>query len=461
MTSPDEHEEQLLAKFLSGDLSPKDDADLAGRFRDDPGLRSRARAMLRIDELANRNFTEERGLPAFISALERRMLDEDPASTPDRDGSGVSAMVRSVVSRGLHISRRKSFQRALWLGLAACLVVAVGVWRATTGESPIALATLEDCSPGVQVIRHGRPLSAHLGMAIMSGDRIDSGMGTSDRAVVHYPDQTRMEALNATRLSVWDEDGAKRVKLESGEIRCVVARQPTGKSMKLRTGHAEAEIVGTAFALKVNGVETRLDVDEGTVALRKDHGAAVPVTTGCSATVAANSDIQFVQRAVFVREFDVIEPGDLTDCELTRLPEAEGEVTAIVSQPVSSKSSTWNPDSLIKLGAADESDPNGLFRIPENVELRFRIRAQKTGLCYLTLNPENRRFPNEHFYTPEDYAVDGQWREITVRAADLAPYRSEGPTRDFIPGVGIVDFGIYGFGTGEIFVDRFVVTSSR
>jgi ferric-dicitrate binding protein FerR (iron transport regulator) len=461
MTGPDDREAQLLAKFLSGDLSPEEDADLAERFRDDAGLRSRARALLRIDELASRNFTKERGLPAFTAALARRMQDEDPVSLSARGGSGVSAVVRSVVTRGLKRSKRRSFQRALWMGLAACLVVAVGVWLATTGESPVQLAILADCSSDVHVVRDGRPISAHAGMAITAGDRIDIGMGTSDSAVVLYPDQTRVEALSATRLSVWDEGGAKRVKLELGKIRCVVSRQPSGKSLKLRTGHAEAEIVGTAFALQVDGIKTRLDVDEGTVALRKDHGAAVPVTTGCSVTVAAHSDIQFVQRAVFVREFDVLEFGDRTDCRLTRLPEAAGEVTAIVSQPFSSNQPSWNPESLIKLSAADESDPNGLFRIPENVALRFRIRSQKPGLCYLTLNPENRQFPNEHFYTPGDYAVDDQWREIIVRAADITPYRSEGPTRDFIPGVGIVDFGIYGFGTGEIFVDRFVVTSSR
>jgi hypothetical protein len=48
---------------------------------------------------------------------------------------------------------------------------------------------------------------------------------------------------------------------------------------------------------------------------------------------------------------------------------------------------------------------------------------------------------------------------MAVHSADMVPYRTEGPTRDFQPGVEIQRIGIYGYGTGKFFVDTFQVVS--
>ena len=166
---------------------------------------------------------------------------------------------------------------------------------------------------------------------------------------------------------------------------------------------------------------------------------------------------------VFFRDFDVISSGEESPNELIVLKEPKGEVTAMVSNPTGNKSrtSTFRPDSEIIFSRvfSSEAKAEALYTIPNDVEIRIRIKSEHPGKLSIGQVPTHPQFKMEHFYA-EDFEVDGEWREVVVRSRDIYPYAKEGASRDFTSGIEIGAFVIYGFGTGTIYLDSFAVVST-
>lgn len=106
---------------------------------------------------------------------------------------------------------------------------------------------------------------AHIenGPAIVAGQDVETGT----RAVVVYADGTRLELDPGTVTRAWGDRDGKRLTLEKGALRAVVAPQPADRPMIFATPHGEAIVLGTTLRLAVTS-GTRLDVDEGKVRLR-------------------------------------------------------------------------------------------------------------------------------------------------------------------------------------------------
>lgn len=278
---------QLPERLHDGTLSDGERVALAERLRQDAPLR--------------RHLAEERIMIRRLGAL---LSEEDATAVADRvlhllvadRPSRVLRLASAVRRRTQHGSGRTS-RRPLpvhsWpLAAAALLMIGLGWWAwranpltvpgsvpATPAETNIAV--LVGTNDGVQVIRDGRALETRAGMALRSEDRIDNAAAQS--AEILYPDQTRLQVQAATDVRLWDEHGAKRVRLERGEVRAEVASQPPGKAMRLLTAQAEVEVIGTRFTLSTNRGLTHLAVAQGTVSLRRLDGTVSVVKSSGTA----------------------------------------------------------------------------------------------------------------------------------------------------------------------------------
>jgi hypothetical protein len=347
-----------------------------------------------------------------------------------------------------------------WMMAAASIALVIGAWfwMAVPGTvNRVELCRLVSGSGELRRFGQAKPLTE--GTIFFDQDEMTAA---TQGARLVYPDGSAVALDKGASIRLWDESGAKRVFLHRGAVHGDIVHQPAGKSMRLLTVQATAEIVGTRFSLSVETAKTRLDVEEGKVSLRSSNGAAVAVLTGHMATVTAGESPRLDSDVVYSTDYAAIPIGDETPNELVRLQETGGEVTAIMSQPGPVGTSTWKPEVCIEYYrlSSDNGTEQALFAIPENIEIRIRIKSERPGTWEISLRPTDRRFGNEHF-SAGSFQAGPQWRDVVLRSVDFKPYMTEGATRGFLPGVRVARFGIYGFGTGNMFLDQFEVSSIR
>jgi hypothetical protein len=110
---------------------------------------------------------------------------------------------------------------------------------------------------------------------VRAGDEIRSGqtleVDAGGETVFDYADQTRVTAKEDTRITDFKTAAGKRMRIASGAVRAVVAKQPKGEPMIFETPHGQATVLGTTLRLVVDRDEkkgTRLDVEGGKVELK-------------------------------------------------------------------------------------------------------------------------------------------------------------------------------------------------
>lgn len=262
----------------------------------------------------------------------------------------------------------------------------------------------------------------------------------------------------------------KTLRLERGQLTAKVSKQPKDKPFIVTTPQAEIRVMGTKFEVLTDEKITKVKVGEGEVSMQGSRGNAVAVKAGFMAVASVGVPINPVpvdsgqeppEGVIFFRDFDTIFSGEESKNEIVRLKEPQGEVTALVSIPAESQTQTFRPDVTLKLSRAYSKGTNEtpLYIIPEGMEIRLRIKSEYPGKISLVQRPTHPLFRMEHFYADGLY-VDSEWREVVVRRRDVQPNMKEGQTRDFIPGVEIYSFSMYGFGTGKLFLDSFSVVST-
>lgn len=271
MTAPnaDERLELLLEALSDGQL------DEAGRHE-----------LLRLlDDPARRRALWRHGM------LTGALISEFSASTAVAEDA--PAHLKPWGRQGRRLQRRDrprpGIRRWMPWAVAAVLLLTVGViaWPSRRPSGPAAIAVMQVVAPGTQINRDGQAVAAQAGMALQAHDRIRIDAAASRVATVAYPDQSRLEILAGTQVELWEDDDAKRVGLDQGAVRGDIAHQPSGKSMRLQTSLAEAEVVGTRFLLRADPAMTRLEVQDGEIAFRRHDGSTERVRAGAVAEAHA------------------------------------------------------------------------------------------------------------------------------------------------------------------------------
>lgn len=405
----------------------------------DATLSPSERAGLRQDAPLCRQLAEERIMIRRLSAL---LADEEASAVADRVLHLVAASrssrvlklasaVRRRTQRGGGKTSRMLLSVQPWpLASAALLLVVLGWWvlRANPSAAPTVtvtvtapavaastIALLRTTTADVQVIRADRAIGTHAGMVLLAEDRLHSVAGGAE---ILYPDHTRLHIQAATELRLWDERGAKRVRLERGEVRAEVAPQPPGKAMKLLTAQAEAEVLGTRFTLVAGRELTRLEVTQGTVSLRHLDGTISVVRDGGSAQAVVASpaptaapDRPAPPRALLAFDFeDGVLPTEWVMGKIAMGPTRAGNRFCLAAQ--TNAAAPWAKVQL-------EAGPaRALFVHGEGSELRFDYwidEPTKSLDVYLRNDSQQATFGDLHLFdlTPRT------WTRATVKLDEL------------------------------------------
>jgi len=146
---------------------------------------------------------------------------------------------------------------------------------------PPAVARVERVTGTAFLLDNARKAPAHPGAWVGFGMGLVT-VGRDSRAVLAFPDRTSFELGGNTALvQISDSDRpgdrGKEAFLARGRLGAEVTAQPVGRPMLITTPQAEAAVVGTRFALTVDGRSTRLDVEHGAVEIGRLSGGT-PVT---------------------------------------------------------------------------------------------------------------------------------------------------------------------------------------
>ncbi|MEI6807230.1 MAG: FecR family protein [bacterium] len=100
-----------------------------------------------------------------------------------------------------------------------------------------------------------------------------------------YPDGSRIQVLEKTRIMTSAGTNLKLVQLDSGTLFASIAPQKGGRKLIFSTPHAVMRIVGTQFRLSSDDKTSRVDVEEGKLVFTSKENNQTVVVTGKDSAV--------------------------------------------------------------------------------------------------------------------------------------------------------------------------------
>lgn len=286
----------LLDAWRDGDATPAQAEALRSRL-EDPTFASAA-----VDELRL-----QATIGALLRADDAELLRRVEAILAAQRASGQQRLLGAVERRvEARPSRRPSARirvrrptRMAFAPLlaAAALALALVGWLAwprhaapapsapiarTPVPTPVAVdarvvARLAEHGPGAAVARGGTAL------VIARGDPLHADDAVTGPATVAFADGTTATLAAGAQATFALSGGAKRVRLERGELAASVAPQPTGRPLRIAAPHADVVVRGTAFTVEAGAALTRVSVTRGAVALERPDAEPLEVRAGESA----------------------------------------------------------------------------------------------------------------------------------------------------------------------------------
>jgi len=467
VSGPNEVPFDLIEAYLDGSLSPSDqDALLTWLNLNSENVREFLRAVHDHQMLRQ----------TLVAEAVLRLSDDKPArhgTAPHRRRLAAGEEIKKFPASSVH------FQCMALAASLAFLVVTVFYLFSESKVEERSVAALIELRAGVEIERNQEVFPAKTGDALQEGDLVRTGPDAA--AVVIYPDFSRSELAADSEVTFRSglertmgvAPSAKHLWFHRGSLLADMAKQPVGRPVEFQMPNATVTVRGTVLGISAAEDKTSVAVSEGAVALhRYTDGKEELVSAGGKAEALGAAFNPNYGRLVFLRNFDSVPEGETVVGDLVRLPSPDGEVTAVAGRsklgkavdndPLNLNAAGWHSDhDILWYGGAHAAtirNRQSLYAIPENVEIRMRLKAERAGTWYFTQAPLNTSFENEHFLSSM-HSCDAEWREYVFHAGNIKPYRRalEGNTRDFLPGVPIGHFSIRSSGAGKVFVDRFEV----
>jgi len=265
-----ESHEELLLRYLDGDLPPEEEAQVVELLRYDP----QARAFLR-------DVAEQAVTIADMERVEERRGGELEAR---RDWEGDRRKVLGRIGRP-----DDRFARWRWAA-AAVIVLATSLYLLRpTAERPIAKVTglngsLQWTGDGGRVF-HDLPVGTEL-----VGGTIE-GMTPGSWFELVFNDGSTVTISGNSTLTFSDY-GQKKLHLKEGCVSGNVKPQPAGQPMLIYTRSAILEVLGTQFEVETELTGTTLNVSEGSVRVKRlSDGSTVDVPAKHRVVAAADREM--------------------------------------------------------------------------------------------------------------------------------------------------------------------------
>jgi hypothetical protein len=152
------------------------------------------------------------------------------------------------------------------------------------------------------------PLKENL--PILLGDRLETG-GAAQVNVRYAAEETTLEVGPETAAAFGEENGAKRIALDRGNLKADVAPQPQGKPLVFTTPQATAEVLGTRLVLSSHDDASTLAVTHGKVMLGgRQTQKKVLVSTGEYAVAGGHEPLEAHLLAPVPGRFRLIEDNE-------------------------------------------------------------------------------------------------------------------------------------------------------
>ncbi len=259
---------ELMDCWEQGNLSPDDLRQLKTLLRE-PDVRAHLRAEACFYGL----------LKEVLSAADAEVQIQFDEDVPRGFRARIAAFVRPRIPAALF-----SRPALVWVSVALVLAAGALLWAAR----PSTLAFVSQSGDGVFITHSSRTYPAHAGAKIRAGDSVSVSQFAST-AFQWRNENTRFYLSPDTKVQVNQTRAGKHIRLSSGILKAVVARQPPGRPLVVTSPAALARIVGTQFTLSTSAKGDRLEVVEGTIEFTdaQQQQPGVVVHAGDSALSAA------------------------------------------------------------------------------------------------------------------------------------------------------------------------------
>ena len=264
--------QELLLRYLDGNLLPEEKTKVDNLLRCDP----EARAFLR--EVAEQAVTV-----ADVERVKERRRSELEAR------QGWAGNRREALSRiGGHRTR---FARWPWaIAAAAVIVLTTSLYfvRPIT-ERPIAKVT--GLNGSLQWTGNGGRVFHDLRVGTELPGGTVEGMTPGSWFELEFNDGSTVTISGNSTLTFSDH-GQKKLHLKEGSVSGNVKPQPTGKPMLIYTRSAMLEVLGTQFEVEAGLAATMLNVSEGSVQVKRlSDGKTVDVPAKHRVVAAADREM--------------------------------------------------------------------------------------------------------------------------------------------------------------------------
>jgi hypothetical protein len=160
----------------------------------------------------------------------------------------------------------------------------------------------------------------------------------------------------------------KRFELESGTIRAVVAPQPPGQPLIVKTEYADTIVIGTEFFLSSRPEQTGLTVEHGTVKLVQPDNSTTLVSAGTSAVSTEDEPITIVSEPAGIKPVALLPKTWIKGLESWS---PAGDIQLIpATKPKDwhfSPGASWNEDGSLKLTSGPKKN-SGFRAVSPNIK---------------------------------------------------------------------------------------------
>ncbi len=278
----------LVHRFLDdqSELSADELDELIAGLKAEPARAVALRQQLMVDDLLAQKLIVDRR--DFRAQVKQRISDHERSEQEiDSHVVGLQEMAAAENERPVGRPNRVWVQAVL---AASILAIAVSAWLVPRflPRPDIAVAKVRDMQGAVTSTRNSRnePLTAQ--GTLFAGQVIDTP--ADGMLELEYADKSLVRIAGDSLLTVESDptSGAKRLRLDRGQVWADVARQTAG-AMQIVTPHAVATVLGTQFRLSVNENDTLLEVMKGRVQLAS-LGSQPPIEVAADESGLATLD---------------------------------------------------------------------------------------------------------------------------------------------------------------------------
>ncbi len=267
-----ESHQELILRYLDGNLLPEEEARIADLLRCDP----EARAFLR--EVAEQAVTV-----ADMERVEERRRGELEARQ-DWEGNR-----RRVLSRlG---GPRTRLTRWPWAVAAAAVVALIANVYLLRPNAELEIAKITGLSGSLQWTGDGGRVFHDLRVGTELPGGTVEGMAPGSWFELEFNDGSTV-TISGNSMLTFSDHGQKKLHLKEGNMSGNVKPQPAGKPMLIYTRSAMLEVLGTQFEVEAELAVTMLNVSEGSVRVKRlSDGSMVDVPARHRVIAAADREM--------------------------------------------------------------------------------------------------------------------------------------------------------------------------